>query len=101
MRYKITLPQTGRLYLQLRYSKFSSPSVPILIYLDNEPAPRASRYLVDQGGWDNFTLTEPIPLGSVRSGVHSIKLSTEGQEFGVADLDRFVLTNDPKSLPTP
>jgi hypothetical protein len=98
VRYKITLPQTDRLYLRLRYSKFTPPSVPILIYLDGEPAPRASRYLVDQGDWDKLTWTEPIPLGNVGEGVHWIEFRTDGQQYGVADLDLFVLAGELASL---
>lgn len=96
--YKITLPQTDQLYLRLRYSKHSPPSVPILTYLDGEPAPRASRYLVDQGDWDSFAWTEPIPLGNVGAGEHWIEFRTDGQQYGVADLDRFVLAGDMASL---
>ena len=88
----LTTPATDRLYLTLRYSKYSPPSVPILIYLDDEPSPRATFYPQDQGDWNRFTSTEPILLGSVGAGAHSIKFYTDGQEYGVADLDRFVLT---------
>ncbi len=96
--YNITLPQTDRLYLRLRYSKHSPPSVPILIYLDGEPAPRASRYLVDQGDWENFAWTEPIPLGNVGEGMHWIEFRTAGQQYGVANLDLFALAGDMASL---
>jgi hypothetical protein len=98
--YKLALPQADQLYLRLRYSKHSLPSVPILIYLDDEPAPRASRYLVDQGDWDEFVWTESIPLGSIGRGAHPIRFYTDGQQYGVADLDRFVLAGDPASLET-
>lgn len=91
---RIVLPQMDQLYLRLRYSKYSPPSVPILIYLDDEPAPRASYQPIDQGSWDNFAWTEPIPLGKIISGTHAIKLATDGQEYGVADLDRFVLAGE-------
>ncbi len=88
----IRTPALKNLYLQLRYSKYSSSTVPILIYVDTEPNPRARLYPVDQGDWNNFAWTDPIFLGEVRSGVHSITFSTEGQQYGVADLDKFVLT---------
>jgi hypothetical protein len=87
----ITIPQLDRLYLKLRYSKHSPSSVPILIYLDDETSPRVAFDPIDQGNWDRFAWTEPILVGSVGSGVHSISLSTDGQQYGVADLDTFVL----------
>jgi DNA-binding CsgD family transcriptional regulator len=88
----ISTPQIDQLYLELRYSKNNPTTVPILIYLDDEPTPRASVYLWDLRNWDQFTWTEPIFLGKIESGVHSIKFSTEGQQYGVADLDKFVLS---------
>jgi hypothetical protein len=96
----ISIPQTDSLFLALRYSKYSSPSVPILIYIDDESTPRATLIPIDQGDWDRFTWTGPISLGSVESGYHSIRFSTEGQEYGVADLDRFVLAVSAEGLPT-
>jgi hypothetical protein len=47
---------------------------------------------IDQGDWNKFVWTEPMDLGKVSFGDHSIKFYTEGQIFGVADLDKFVLT---------
>ncbi len=88
----LTTPATDRLYLTLRYSKYSSPAVPILIYLDGEPRPRASFYPQDQGDWNRFASTEPLLLGSVGAGAHSIVFFTDGQQYGVADLDQFVLS---------
>ena len=89
----IDIPEMMTLFLQIRYSKSSPPSVPILVYLDHESAPRASIYPKDLGNWDQFAWTEPAYLGKVKSGRHSIKLSTRGQQYGVADLDQFLLTN--------
>ena len=37
----------------------------------------------------------PAWLGHVERGVHVIKFYTDGQEFGVADLDTFTLTTEP------
>ena len=88
----ISLPRIDQAFLKLRYSKNSPASAPILIYLDDEPAPRASVLPVDQQDWDLFTWTEPIYLGRIESGVHAIKLFTEGQQYGVADLDQLVLS---------
>jgi DNA-binding CsgD family transcriptional regulator len=91
----IKTPNADHLYLKLRYSKYSSASVPILVYLDDELTERAAIPLIDQGGWDKFVWTDVIDLGSVERGVHSIKFYTDGQEFGVADLDKFILTTEP------
>jgi DNA-binding CsgD family transcriptional regulator len=91
----IKTPRSDHLYLKLRYSKYSSSSVPILIYLDDESKWRARVTPVDQGSWDKFVWTDAIDLGSVERGIHSLKLYTDGQEYGVADLDKFVLTVDP------
>ena len=91
----IDILQTADLYLKLRYSKSSLSSTPILIYINDEQVPRATLHPVDQGSWDQFTWTEPILLGSVDAGVHSIRFYTDGQQYGVADLDRFVLTTKP------
>jgi hypothetical protein len=91
----INIPQAEHLYLKLRYSKYSSSSVPILVYLDEELAQRAAIWPIDQGNWDKFVWTDVIDLGSVKRGVHSIKFYTDGQIFGVADLDKFILTTEP------
>jgi DNA-binding CsgD family transcriptional regulator len=93
--YNIEIPKNGELYLQIRYSKFSKSSVPILIYLDDEQNPRESFYPADQGDWNKFTWTEWISLREITKGIHSIKFDTNGQEFGVADLDKFILTTEP------
>jgi DNA-binding CsgD family transcriptional regulator len=96
VKYKdIKIPRTDHLFLKLRYSKYSSSSVRILVYLDDELAQRATILPVDQGSWDKFVWTDAIDLGSVKRGVHSIKFYTDGQEFGVADLDKFTLTTEP------
>jgi hypothetical protein len=88
----INLPQLAQLYIQLTYSKSSPSSVPILIYLDNEPTPRATVDPINQGNWNQFTSTAPILLGSIENGIHSLKFYTDGQPYGVADLDKFILT---------
>jgi DNA-binding CsgD family transcriptional regulator len=91
----ISIPQADHLFLKLRYSKYSSSSVPVLVYLDDELEQRAAILPVDQGSWDKFVWTEAIDLGGVERGVHSIKFYTDGQVFGVADLDKFTLTTEP------
>lgn len=93
--YNIEIPKNGSLYLQLRYSKFSKSSVPILVYLDDEQNPRASIYPTDQGDWNKFTETGWIPLGEIRKGIHALRFFTNGQQYGVADLDKFTLTTEP------
>jgi hypothetical protein len=87
----IDIPALDQVFLKLRYSKYSSASVPILIYLDDEPNPRAKLNLVDQGDWNQFAWTELIPLGRIVGGIHTLKFATDGQQYGVADLDTFVL----------
>ena len=89
----ICIPQSGRLYLLLRYSKNSPAETPVEITLDDEPYPRARITLLDLHDWEQFAWTVPIDLGEVSRGAHSIRLSTEGQANGVADLDRLELTN--------
>jgi len=87
----IRTPKLDDLFLIIRYSKNSSSSVPILIYIDNETLPRATFYPVDLADWNSFEWSEPIYLGSVNRGVHSIMFYTQGESYGVVDLDRFVL----------
>jgi len=89
----IRTPRAERLYLIFRYSKNSPATTPVLISLDDEPFPRASIYLLDLQNWEQFAWTVPIDLGAVGGGVHSIEFSTEGQSYGVADLDQLILTD--------
>ncbi len=91
----IKTPGNDHLYLKLRYSKYSASEVPILVYLDDETLPRASIMPIDQGDWNKFVWTEAIDLGSVKRGAHSIKFYTDGQTYGVADLDIFILSTEP------
>ena len=97
----ITVPKDMELTMTLRYSKYSAASVPISITLDDETDPRASFYPADQGDWDSFAWTEVISLGRVTGGVHSLKFATEGQQYGVADLDQFVLEGNAAQEYTP
>ena len=92
---RITIPETEHLYLRLRYSKHSLPSVPIRIYVDDESKARASYHPIDQGSWETFAWSEPILLGMIATGMHSIKFATDGQIYGVADLDMFILADEP------
>jgi DNA-binding CsgD family transcriptional regulator len=90
----INTPRVEALYLKLRYSKNSPPAVPILIYVDEEKEPRASIYPANQKDWNRFSWTDPVFLGGVESGIHTITVSTTGQEYGVVDLDKFILLAD-------
>ncbi len=91
----ISVPKTDHLFLQLRYSKYGTASVSIMVFVDDEKDPRANIFPQDQGDWNRFTWTEPIDLGEVESGVHAITFYTAGQNYGVADLDKFTLTTGP------
>jgi DNA-binding CsgD family transcriptional regulator len=93
--YNIEIPKDSELYLKLRYSKFSEASVRILVYLDSETDPRNTILPDDQGDWNTFAWTEWIALGKISKGTHSIMFYTDGQEFGIADLDQFILTTEP------
>ncbi len=91
----ILVPQTGELYLKLRYSKYSPSIVPIFVFLDEEQSARVTINPGNLGDWNSFNWTESIPLGSVENGIHSIRFYTEGQEYGVADLDKFIISTEP------
>lgn len=88
----IKTPKLDQLYLKIRYSKNSPSFIPILIYVDDESNPRVAFYPKDLSNWNAFVWTEPILLGSIGNGVHSILFYTKGQPHGVADLDVFILT---------
>lgn len=91
----VLTPQLSHLYLKLRYSKHSPPTAHIEVFIDDEPEPRAALAPLDQGDWDRFVWSEPIDLGRVGFGEHSIRFATVGQEYGVADLDLFTLSTRP------
>jgi DNA-binding CsgD family transcriptional regulator len=91
----INMPNIERAYLMVRYSKNSPSSAAILVYLDEEKDPRAAFTPKDQSDWNRFVWTESIFIGSVESGIHSIRFVTDGEKYGVADLDKFVLTAGP------
>lgn len=91
----ISTPNVEALYLKVRYSKNSPTAAPIYVSIDDEITPRASFSPKDQGNWNQFTWTDPIYLGSLESGVHTLQFSTDGQQYGVADLDKFIITAGP------
>ncbi|MCG8349599.1 MAG: hypothetical protein MI924_17675 [Chloroflexales bacterium] len=93
----INIPQVDNLYLTVRYSKSSSASVPIEVHINDEP--RGVFTPTNTGNWNVFTSTNAIHLGNIDNGVYTMTFYTEGQQFGVADLDKFSLTGDlPVSL---
>ncbi len=87
---EIELDDADHLYLVLYYSKHSESTTSIEIYLDNEL--RATFIPENQGDWNKFTQTQPIDLGPITASTYTIKFSTDGQQYGVADLDRFSLS---------
>ncbi len=89
----INMPRIDQLFLSLRYSKDSGAYVPIQVYIDSEAEPRATFYPANQADWDHFAWTDPIPLGHIAQGAHTIRFYTEGQQYGVADLDMFCLAD--------
>ena len=89
----IDMPRLDDLYLAVQYSKHSPSSVPIEVRINDEP--RATFTPTDMESWNAFTSTNEIHLGSVDSGTYTVTFYTEGQTYGVADLDKFILTGDP------
>ncbi|MBN1992145.1 MAG: hypothetical protein JW953_05535 [Anaerolineae bacterium] len=94
------------LYLQVRFSKNTAANVPIDVYIDNEVIPRASFYPKNQYSWNRFDCeinvvgstsgwVYSVDLGHISSGAHFIKFYTAGQDYAVADLDKFILSNLP------
>jgi hypothetical protein len=83
--YEVETPQMDHLYLTLRYSKYSPSTVPIDCYVDGQL--KASFTPSNQRSWNLFAWTDVIDLGSVDGGITSIRLRTEGQQYGVVDLD--------------
>lgn len=95
----ITTPQLTNLYLWLRYSKDSPASTQIDVYLDDEVASRASFFPQNQASWNAFAWTAAIDLGPISAGLHTIKFYTDGQQYGVADLDKFILSDSTALIP--
>ena len=95
----ITTPQLTNLYLWVRYSKDSPASTQIDVFLDDEVAPRASFVPQNQASWNAFTWTTAIDLGPISAGLHTVKFYTDGQQYGVADLDKFILSGSNTLIP--
>ncbi len=91
----LALPETEHLWISVRYSKHGAPAASIKVFLDDEEAPRAAFTPGDQGSWNDFSWTDPLDLGRIPGGIHSVRFSTQGQSNGVADLDKFVLRLSP------
>jgi hypothetical protein len=79
------------IYLVLIYSKNTPSIAPIRIHLDDETEPRAVFTPDNKEDWNEFTETEMIDFGQISAGAHTIKFATDGQQYGVADLDNFTL----------
>jgi hypothetical protein len=90
VRYAVSVPQAGNLYLRIRYSKHSDACCAIDIYVDDEL--RASFTPGSTGDWNRFACWRGS-LGAVAGGAHTLTLVTQGQTYGVADLDVFSATN--------
>lgn len=87
----ISVPAGGDLLIRITYSKNSPETTPIQIFVNEEGDPRASFTPKSTGDWNKFTSTGDIMLGTVSNGIYKLTFYTEGQKWGVADLDRFVL----------
>ena len=74
----IDLPEIEHLYLQLRYSKASPSTVPILIYIDDETTPRAWLYPADRVWLGHVCFNRTYPHSAASRPVnHTLKnLST-------------------------
>lgn len=92
----LSIPAKEKVYLKIRYSKNSPSKSPINIYLDGNSTPLASFIPVNQIDWDKFVWSESIALGTLTEGPHTLIFKTEGQKYGVADLDVFTLSNRKK-----
>lgn len=88
---RIKLPQTQHLAMKIHYSKASPATTPISIFMDKESYPRAIFYPMETNDWNVFHWSEPIALGDITNGFHTILFYSEGQPYGVADLDKFIL----------
>lgn len=87
----IRIPALRNIFLRLHYSKNSESSIPIEIFFNKESKPRIAIYLEDQGDWNKFVQIDSISLGDLEEGSHTLIFKTNGQEYGVADLDKFEL----------
>jgi hypothetical protein len=84
------IPATDHLFIILIYSKNSSSTTAIELYMDKETVPRIKFTPINQGNWNSFTKAR-YDLGSVANGEHFLRILTSGQQYGVADLDKIFL----------
>lgn len=91
---QVDIATSNEYFIKIHYSKHTDPGVPVDIYLDREDYPRYSFDPEVTGDWETFEWTKMLPLGQIEAGTHEIIFKTEGQDFGVADLDHFILTAD-------
>jgi hypothetical protein len=89
---------THHLYVKVGYSKNNTDPVPVTVslYPTGGGATVASASFTPQntGDWNAFT-TSVVDLGNVSGGDYTLKFSTDGAQYGVADLDRFIITSTP------
>jgi len=88
----ISISETGDWAISIKYSCNNIHSVPIRIYLDDEPEHRAIFYPKNTHDWNIFQENDKINLGAITAGNHSITFKTDGVKYGAADLDYFVLS---------
>jgi hypothetical protein len=69
------------------------------VFLDDEVAPRVSFVPQNQESWNMFAWTTAIDLGLISAGLHTVKFYTDGQQYGVADLDKFILSEENTLIP--
>jgi hypothetical protein len=97
--------QEQHLYLRVRYSKNHFAGVPIRVYLDGQE--QAVFTPINQYSWNTFGEIAAIRLGSVSPGPHTLRLYTDGTQWGTADLDKITITSSeppdsgPTTTPTP
>jgi len=91
--------KTYHIKLRVSYSKYSHAIVPIQVKIDNKI--KASFQPINQGDWNVFATTSEIDLGNIVGGVHTIRFDAAGQQWGVADLDKFTLAGYPEKETSP
>jgi hypothetical protein len=87
----IHIPNDGEYWIEIIYSKDSpQQTVPIQIFLNE--IEKANFVPEPTGSWNIFTNTVLIPLGKLDAGIYTLKFYTIGQQYGVADLDKFIIS---------
>ena len=94
----IDLPFLEKAFFSLSYSSDCSQNSNILIYLNDEPQPRAELTLACSGDWDAFRQTEWVDLGSIEGGIHKVSIIPK-DSLGLVEFDAFTITNSPPPTP--